>query len=81
MDRSPQKPSNPKPKDSKPLNNYLRYSGLAFQMATTIGVMAYIGWKLDQWLQLDFPAFFLVFVFISFGGSFYLLVKGLNRGN
>ena len=79
MARSRKKPSNLNQKDSKRPNNYLKYSGLAFQMALTIGIMGYLGWKIDHWINLDFPWVFLLFVFIGFAGSFYLLVKGMNK--
>lgn len=37
-------------KQKKPLNNYIKFSSLAFQMAITI----YIGAKFGQWLDLKF---------------------------
>lgn len=74
MDRGPSAP-----KKQKPYNSYLKYSGLGLQLFATIGLAAWAGLKLDQYLGLKFPAFLLGFVFIAFGGSMYLLYKGLNK--
>lgn len=66
---------------SKPSNRYLRYSGLAIQMVVTIGLMAFIGYKIDAWLQFKFPLFLLLLTFISFGGLMYRLYKSLQKDN
>lgn len=74
--RHPSKPT----KKQKPnqLNSYLKYSGLAIQMTITIGLMAFIGYKLDIYFALKFPVFLLVLVFSSLFGSIYLLYKSLQ---
>ena len=66
---------------SKPANKYLKYSGLAIQMFVTIGVMAFVGFKLDEWLELKFPIFLMLLTFSSFGGTMYRLVKSLEKDN
>jgi F0F1-type ATP synthase assembly protein I len=33
----------------KPLTNYAKYTGVAFQMMAIIGVSAFIGYKIDQY--------------------------------
>jgi len=63
----------------RPFNTYIKYSGLAIQMAVTIGLMGWIGFKIDGWLQLKFPIFLLVLVSLGFVGSFYGLIKSLNN--
>ncbi len=75
------KPSSKRSQRSKPFNKYQKYSGLAIQMAVTIGVMAFIGFKLDGWLQLNFPVFLLLLTFSSFAGTMYRLVKSLEKDN
>lgn len=75
-----------KPRPSKPikkkkrnqLNSYLKYSGLAMQMTITIGLMAFVGYKLDIYFALKFPAFLLVLVFTALFASIYLLYKSLQ---
>ena len=50
-------------------NNYLKYSGLGFQIAATVAVGFFIGYELDKWLKTDKPYFTaivsLVFVFLG----------------
>lgn len=63
----------PKREKSKSLNNYARYSSIAFQMFAIIGIGAFIGVKLDDafpnkhnlytiFLSLAFVIFAIVFV-------------------
>jgi ATP synthase protein I len=47
----------------KQVNNYLKYSGLGFQIAATIGVGVLIGYQLDKWLKTPQPYFTLGFSF------------------
>jgi hypothetical protein len=68
-------PSNRK----KPVNAYLKYSGLAFQLFAAIGIFGWLGYKLDQKLSLEFPAFTLIFVFVAFGGMMYQIYRSLNQ--
>ncbi|HRE68129.1 MAG TPA: AtpZ/AtpI family protein [Cyclobacteriaceae bacterium] len=63
----------------KPANSFLKYSGLGLQMLATIGVGAWLGHKLDQYLGLKFPVFLLTFVFVLFGGVMYQLYRMLNK--
>ena len=67
------------PKKQKPFNDYLKYSSLAMQMVVTIGVAAWGGYKLDQYLGLRFPAFLLTFVFAAFGGLMYKLYQSITK--
>lgn len=65
--------------EQKPVNSLLKYSGLGLQMLVTIGVGAWLGHKLDQYLALRFPVFLLTFVFVLFGGVMYQLYRTLNK--
>lgn len=68
--------SNPK---LKPYNNYLKYSSLAIQLLAAMGIMGWLGYKLDQYIQLKFPAFMLLFGFLAFGGMMYQVYKSITK--
>ena len=70
---------NSQPNQKKPVNSYLKYSGLAFQLLAAIGIFGWLGYKLDQYLQLNFPAFMLLFGLLAFGGMLYQVYKSLNQ--
>lgn len=65
--------------EKKPVNSFLKYSGLGMQMLVSIGLAAWLGLKLDQYLELKFPVFLLTFVFLIFGGQMYQLYRSLNK--
>jgi F0F1-type ATP synthase assembly protein I len=65
-------------KDKKALNDYGRYTGLAFQMLAVIGVFTFIGYKLDRWLELSYPIFTIVLIFLSVIASLYSIIRGLK---
>jgi hypothetical protein len=65
----------------RPSNTYLKYSGLAFQLLGAIGVMGWLGYKLDQYLGLKIPAFMLLLGFAAFGGMMYQIYRSINRDN
>lgn len=67
------------PDQKKPINSYLKYSGLAFQLLATIGVFGWLGYKLDHYLNLTFPAFMLLFGLLAFAGMLYQVYKSLNQ--
>jgi hypothetical protein len=71
-------PSQDKKKPS-PSNGYLKYSGLAFQLLFAIGLFGWLGYLLDQYLHLEFPAFMLTFGFAAFGGMMFQLYRSINR--
>ena len=55
--------------DKRQVNNYLRYSGIGFQIAGTVALGFFIGYELDKWLHTSQPYFTaiisLVFVFLG----------------
>jgi hypothetical protein len=65
------------PKRQEP-NAYLKYSSLAIQLFATIGISGWMGYKLDNYFALSFPAFLVSFVIISFTGMMYRVYKQLN---
>jgi F0F1-type ATP synthase assembly protein I len=64
---------------NKPVNAYMKYSGLAFQLLASIGIFGWLGYKLDRYLSLGFPAFMLLFGFLAFGAMLYKTYKSLNE--
>lgn len=62
-----------------PSNKYLKYSNFALQLLGAIGFSAWLGIKLDKYLELGFPVFLLSFVLLSFGGMMYQMVRNLNK--
>jgi Putative F0F1-ATPase subunit Ca2+/Mg2+ transporter len=65
----------------KPSNTYLKYSSLAFQLLAAIGVLGWLGHRLDLYLETKFPAFMLLFGFAAFGGMMFQLYRSINRDN
>lgn len=62
----------------KPVNTFLKYSGLGVQMLASIGLAVWLGLKLDQYFKSS-PLFLLTFVFLIFGGMMYQLYQSLNK--
>lgn len=66
-------------RSQKPINEYVKYSGLAFQMAALLLLGYWAGSKIDAWLALPFP-FFTIGLMISFMIiSLYTLIKSLPK--
>jgi hypothetical protein len=60
----------------KPYNDYLKYSGMAFQMLAIIGLGVFAGVKVDAWLGMKkVPVFTLVLTLLSVFAAIYLMVK------
>jgi F0F1-type ATP synthase assembly protein I len=59
------------------LNNYARYSSIAFQMLAIILLGVFGGYKLDKWLDMSFPIFTLLLSIISVVVAIYSVVKDL----
>ena len=72
------KPKKPKSNQST-LNDYARYSGLAFQMIAIILVGVFGGMKLDDLVKWEFPVFTLVLTLLAVVLSMYYAVKDLIR--
>jgi hypothetical protein len=63
----------------KPLNDYIRYSAMGFQMAAIIFVSTWAGKLLDARLEMKIPVFTLVFAIASVVLSMYYFIKGISR--
>lgn len=62
-------------KRKKQLNNYARYSGMAFQMLGIILLGVFGGIKLDELINWTFPVFTVVLTVAGVVGSIYLTIK------
>ena len=65
----------------KPVNAYLRYSGIGFQLAATIGIGVFIGVELDKWLKNTKPWFTVSFAILFMVAAFYLAFRDLLKKN
>ena len=76
-----QNPSTKKPfhQKLKPVNDYVKYSGLAFQMAILLLIGYWLGSKADAWVDMGFPVFTIFFILLFLSLSFYSLIKNLPK--
>jgi Putative F0F1-ATPase subunit Ca2+/Mg2+ transporter len=66
-----------KPKNS--INNYAKYSGLAFQMGLVIFLAAYAGQKLDAYFALATPWCTVVLSLLAIFGVLYSTIQQLSN--
>ncbi|HKJ44161.1 MAG TPA: AtpZ/AtpI family protein [Sunxiuqinia sp.] len=66
-------------KPKKKLDNFIRYSGLAFEMIAIMAIGVYAGHKIDEWLDLSFPAFTLGLMILSVVGAIYHAIKNFLK--
>ena len=59
-------------------NQYLKYSGLAFQFFITLGITAFIGQKLDEYFETPQPFITILLVLLVFIALMYKLIKELS---
>ena len=57
----------------------MRYSGIGFQLAASIGLGVFIGYELDQWLHTTKPYFALLFGTLFLSAGLYLTIKQLMQ--
>jgi hypothetical protein len=60
-------------------NSYLKYSSLAIQLFLVIGFFGWLGYKIDGWMHIKFPAFTLFLGFASFGAMMFQVYRSINR--
>lgn len=63
----------------KQLNNYARYSSIAFQMLAIILLGVFGGVKLDEWIDTGFPIFTVLLSIISVFLSIYQVTRDFLR--
>jgi F0F1-type ATP synthase assembly protein I len=68
-----------KTKENSGVNSYMRYSGIGFQIAGSLGLGIFIGYELDKWLKTSKPycTMFsgLLFLFVGMYFAFRDLLK------
>lgn len=64
---------------NKPTPNYIKYSGIAFQMLATIGVFVFIGYKIDEHQGIENFLFTAVFGIVGVAASLYQVIRSLNK--
>lgn len=60
-------------------NDFLKYSGMATQMAITILAGVFGGQKLDVHLKMETPVFTIVGSLLGVGAALYFLIKDFIR--
>lgn len=60
-------------------NNYMRYSGLAFQILAVLGLATWGGWSFDRYLNLKFPLFTILLLTAAIIGIIYMLIRALKE--
>ena len=63
----------------KPVNTYLRYSGIGIQLAVTIGLGVFIGMELDKWQKTSQPWFTISCSILFLIIAFYLAFRDLLK--
>jgi len=64
----------------KPVNDYARYSTMAFQMIAIIGIGTWFGYKMDHWLNITKPIVVTIFALISvIGAIVYFIRESSNK--
>jgi F0F1-type ATP synthase assembly protein I len=66
-----EKSHNPK----KQLDQFVKYSSLAFEMAAIMGIGVFAGHQIDQWLALKFPIFTLILMILAVVGAIYHVIR------
>jgi ATP synthase protein I len=66
--------------DKKPAN-FIKYSGMGFQMLATIGVFAFAGYKIDEYRKSSKPIFTAILGLIGVIVSLYQVVRQLSSKN
>jgi len=64
-------------KDKKPVN-FIKYSGMGFQMLATIGLFTFIGYKIDAYRNSPKPIFTMLLGVAGVVISLYQVVRQLN---
>jgi F0F1-type ATP synthase assembly protein I len=75
MPQESSKKKNLKPSQNKGVNNYARYTGLAFQMLGIILVTVWGGRKLDTLTGWETPVFTIVLSLLGVFAAIYTAVK------
>lgn len=69
------RPNNKKNK----IDNFIRYSGLAFEMMAIIGLATFGGFKIDEWMNNKFKGFTLGLMIFSVIAAMLYATKNLLK--
>jgi F0F1-type ATP synthase assembly protein I len=72
-------PEDNSPKKRFDPSSYLRYSGMALEFFIICAIGAFAGIKTDKWLQLDFPAFTIIFLLLAMTGAMMRIFKQFSK--
>ncbi len=61
------------------INNFAKYSAISFQMLATIGLFAFIGYKIDGYKNSKMPLFTAGLSLVGVAVAMYQVVKQLNK--
>ncbi|MEJ2882738.1 AtpZ/AtpI family protein [Pedobacter sp. GR22-6] len=61
------------------ISNFAKYSAISFQMLATIGLFAFIGYKIDERRVGKAPLFTAGFSLLGVAVAMYQVVKQLNK--
>lgn len=64
---------------NKGVANYAKYSSMAFQMLATIGLFAFIGYKIDEYKGIDNFLFTAILGVVGVGLSLYQIIRSLAK--
>lgn len=59
----------------KPLNRYIRFSGMAIQMGVIIGLSAWGGSALDEKFKTSSKVFTIILSLLGIGVAMYLVIR------
>lgn len=65
--------------DTKQANNFAKYTGLAFQMLATIGVLSFLGYKIDESRGSEKLIFTALFGVVGVVFSLYQVIRSLDK--
>lgn len=66
-------------KQKKEATNFAKYTGIAFQMMATIGLMTFIGFKIDEYKNSKQPIFTATFSLLGVVISLVQVVRSLSK--
>lgn len=66
---------NPKDNDATGMKKYAKYSGIAFQMIASVGIMAALGWWLDGYFNMEKPYLTALCSLIGVIAGLYVVIK------
>ena len=65
----------------KKVANFVKYTGVAFQMLATIGVFAFIGYQIDKHRDGKKPIFTALLGLVGVIFSLYQVVRSVTKGD